>query len=294
MGIEIRKGRYYWYDRKRVNGRVQCNYYGAVPAQGVKLYRLQAELDAEHRAAARTEEWQLAKWADGVLAAGEEFDRLAIMVFRATMFSAGYRLHNRSQWRRQRGAVAMGKFEASTTPTKGHDPQIECSAERPGDRELLKRAAAGDASVLDQVRELLLRRPEKADELGSVVIKSLLAMIVQTSGKNYAVVEAMIMKYREDIDELLSDYPNPSHAERMAATRAANNWMAVHILESRTMIQSPTSAGAMLLERRVTLAEKRLHASLRSLAVLRRLRKPAAPKKQVNIANVGPMVVSNG
>ena len=123
---------------------------------------------------------------------------------------------------------------------------------------------------------------------------SAIAMIAQTAGKNYAVVEAMLQKYREELDKLLADYPSPSHAERMAAPRVANNWMAVHILESRMMLQNPTGASAMLLERRVTLADKRLHASLKSLAVLRRPRKPPAPKRQVNIANVGPMVVSNG
>ncbi len=47
-----------------------------------------------------------------------------------------------------------------------------------------------------------------------------------------------------------------------------------------------------MLDKRLTLAENRLHASLKSLAVLRRLRKPTVVK-QVNIAK-GPMVVNNG
>ena len=61
MGIELRKGRYYWYDRKRVNGRMLCTYNGAIPAQGVKLFRIQAEVDFEKRVLARLNIEQLAK-----------------------------------------------------------------------------------------------------------------------------------------------------------------------------------------------------------------------------------------
>jgi hypothetical protein len=45
------------------------------------------------------------------------------------------------------------------------------------------------------------------------------------------------------------------------------------------------------IDKRVTQAEKRLHAALKSLAVLRRLHRPL-PVAQVNVAN-GPMQVDN-
>ena len=118
MGIELRKGRYYWYDRKRVDGRVRCDYFGAVPAQGVELFRLQAEVDFEKRVLARHKIEQLAKWADDVLAAGEEFNRLADGVFREVMHLTGHTLHKRSEWRRTRGVNAMAVPEGAAVAVK--------------------------------------------------------------------------------------------------------------------------------------------------------------------------------
>ena len=32
MGVELRKGRLYWYERRRVDGRVRVDYFGPVSA----------------------------------------------------------------------------------------------------------------------------------------------------------------------------------------------------------------------------------------------------------------------
>ena len=118
------------------------------------------------------------------------------------------------------------------------------------------------------------------------------SLLLMASKDDNAISEGMT-KYWDSIDKLLADGPAPTFAERMAATRCAHNWLAVNILESKAALQNPAGLNAMMLDKRVTLAEKRLHASLKSLAVLRRLRKPAASRKQVNVAH-GPMVVNNG
>ena len=118
------------------------------------------------------------------------------------------------------------------------------------------------------------------------------SLLLMASQDNDAVSKGMT-QYWDSIDKLLADGPTPTFAERMAATRCAHNWLAVNILESKAALQNPAGLNAMMLDKRVTLAEKRLHASLKSLAVLRRLRKPAASRKQVNVAH-GPMVVNNG
>ena len=248
MGIELRKGRYYWYDRKRVNGRVRCDYFGAVPSQAVALFRMQAEVDFEKRVLARHKIEQLAKWADAILATGEEFNREAEGVFRDVMQSTGHTLHKRSEWRRTRGAIAMAEPEGSVVAVKNSN-WIGVA----------ERAAA--------------------------------SLLLMASQDDDAVSKGMA-KYWDTIDKLLADGPTPTFAERMAATRCAHNWLAVHILECKAALQPPTGPNALMLDKRVTLAEKRLHASLKSLAVLRRLRKPAVVK-QVNIAK-GPMVVNNG
>ena len=77
----------------------------------------------------------------------------------------------------------------------------------------------------------------------------------------------------------------------MAATQAAHNWLSVHILVCKASQLEPGSRAALALDKGVTTAEKRLHASLKSLAVLRRLRGPAIVA-QVDVAN-GPMLVDN-
>jgi hypothetical protein len=225
MGIELRKGRFYLYDRQRENGRIRRAYFGAVPPQGVALFRLQAEVDLQKREEARSKVGHLAKWADGVLAAGDGFDRLADGEFRKVMQQAGYKLHKDPKW-------------------------------------------AGVAEV------------------------AAAALMLQGSGVDKSLSDGMSAKYWEHIGKLLDDGPEPTFAERMAATRAAHNWLAVHILECKAALQPPAGPNAMMLDRRVTLAEKRLHASLKSLAVLRRLRKPLV-LKQVNSAPGGTVVVKN-
>ena len=132
----------------------------------------------------------------------------------------------------------------------------------------------------------------KRAELAGVAEIAAAALVVMATGIGKSTSDGMISKYWEYIAKLLADGPEPTFAERMAATRAAHNWLAVHILECEMALQTPTGANALILDKRVTLAEKRLHASLKSLAVLRRLRKPAVVK-QVNVSN-GPMVVNNG
>ena len=249
MGIEIRKGRTYYYDRKRVNGRRHCTYNGAIPAEGIELFRLQADVDLEKRGQARYEIEQAAKWADDVLAAGKEFNRLADGVFRDVMQSTGHTLHKRSEWRRTRGVSEMEKTEAIALAQK--DP-----------------------------------------EWGNAARHALAGFLLLAAPKDDVLSDALVSEHRRYIAGLLAECSEPTMAERMAATRAAHNWLAVHILECKAALQPPTGPNALMLDKRVTLAEKRLHASLKSLAVLRRLRKPTVVK-QVNIAK-GPMVVNNG
>ena len=121
------------------------------------------------------------------------------------------------------------------------------------------------------------------------------ASLLLMASQDDAAVSKGMTQYWDSIDKLLADGPTPTFAERMAATRCAHNWLAVNILESKAALQTAVGAGAnaLMLDKRVTLAEKRLHASLKSLAVLRRLRKPTMVKQQVNISN-GPMLVNNG
>ncbi|MBX9625619.1 MAG: hypothetical protein K2X82_17570 [Gemmataceae bacterium] len=95
--------------------------------------------------------------------------------------------------------------------------------------------------------------------------------------------EAVDRKVEEVLARLLADGgPDPSFAERLAATRAAHARLAAHVLETRAALLPAGSAAAAALDKRVSQADRRLHAALKSLAALRRLRRPAAVT-QVNV-----------
>jgi len=138
----------------------------------------------------------------------------------------------------------------------------------------------------------LLKSPVHLDVYGNVSERSLGSLLIQAAGDNVAVVMAMGQKYRDFVEKLLADGPAPNYAERVASTRAALNWLTVHALEVKATKFQQGSSTVMMIDRRVTLAEKRLHASLKSLAVLRRLRKPVV-LNQVNSAPGGTVLVKN-
>jgi hypothetical protein len=131
------------------------------------------------------------------------------------------------------------------------------------------------------------------DMMGSAAEMGLVGLLARAAGSHLAVAAALRQKYEEYVASLLADGPEPNFAERMAAVRAGHNWLAVHILECMAAKRQPYTAEALAIERRLTSAERRLHASFKSLAVLRRLRKaPIAKgtgsKSGTPVANDGP------
>jgi len=93
-------GRYYTRSR-RENGRVVRDYIG-----GGKIGELSAQFEAlkreereAERAIARTEREEIDEL-DSPLA---ELDELADLVMKAALLAAGYRQHNRGNWRKRRG-----------------------------------------------------------------------------------------------------------------------------------------------------------------------------------------------
>ena len=68
-----------------------------------ELFRRTAAEQDDPGAADRREAAAADRRAADLLAAVEGFDRLADGVFRAAMHAGGFRLHRRSDWRRERG-----------------------------------------------------------------------------------------------------------------------------------------------------------------------------------------------
>jgi hypothetical protein len=263
------------YQRRRVDGRAECEYLGPLSPAEVSYFRGRADADRAAREVEREERAAAERRAAAVLDGGAEFDQLADRVFRAVMYLSGFAPHNRGEWRHKRGSTVNTLNWSGTGALR--PPLVQPPVLRPEDQDVLDRAGRGDWSALPQVRELLKDRAY-LDAIGGAGEMALFALIAAAAGNNVAVAVAMQQKHGEYLDALLADSPDPTFAERLAATRAAHNWLAVHILECMLGMHQATSAGAITLERRVTQAERRLHTALRSLAVLRRLRR-ALPKK---------------
>ncbi len=291
MGIEWRNGRPYLYERKRVNGRLRGTYVCALKWGTEGLLRTQMAQDRIRREEARFAVEEVAEWAARVLDAGAAFDRLADQVFRAVMFLTGHRLHKRAEWRRARGVKAMARANELGGGPRDVKPGLVCpAADDPEAQRILDRAARGDQSALPAVREFLTD-VRRTGNFGSVAGWAQSALVSAAAGDNVLLTEAVKNRVSEHTARLLADGgPNPTLAERMAATRAAHNWLTVHILEVKRENFDADSKKASALDKAICRAERRLHAALKSLAVLRRLRNPVVVT-QVNVAN-GPMLVA--
>jgi hypothetical protein len=95
-----RGGRYYTRSRK-VNGRILRQYVGTGP-----LAEFVAQMDTlkRRRREERAKAWRDER--DGLEALDrsfEELDEVARVLSRATLLAAGYRQHNRGEWRKRRG-----------------------------------------------------------------------------------------------------------------------------------------------------------------------------------------------
>lgn len=102
-------------------------------------------------------------------------------------------------------------------------------------------------------------------------------------------------KLRSELDEVAADLsgPGPSPAERMLAEVAALNWFALRLFEARYAGAANSEEGITLVQsdhgqRRIDRAHRRLMASLKTLATVRRLGVPAiqvnVARQQVNVA----------
>jgi hypothetical protein len=291
VSIEQRKGRLYLYGARRVRGRVVKEYRGPLPTAEVEYFRGRAEDARAMREHDRREARATIARADAVLGAGAAFDRLADQLFRVVMILTGHRLHRRTEWRRTRGAAPMLHLKDLLAADDGPRPAIiRPVSDDPAVGKLLARAAAGDKSCLPAVAEMV-KDDRFLNTWGAVGGWAEASLIAWGAGDDLAVSAAMRAKAREYLTKLLADGPEPSYAERLLAVRVMHNWLTVHILETLACRYSPSGAGAVVMDKRVTQADKRLNASLRALEHIRRLRRPHGPS-QVNVS-AGPMLVQN-
>jgi hypothetical protein len=100
MSWEKRRNGLYFYTARRVGGRVVKRYLGAGPvaAAAAKLDEINHNQRADDRAAFDDERRDAA----AIDATLDDLNDLADLVARAALVAAGYRQHNRGEWRKTR------------------------------------------------------------------------------------------------------------------------------------------------------------------------------------------------
>ena len=101
MAWEQRGGRLYYYQSRRVNGRVVKEYVGAGPGAELQANVKEADRRSERarREAEKAERERLEEFDAEVDAACEVIGLIA----RAALMAAGYHQHKRGEWRLRRG-----------------------------------------------------------------------------------------------------------------------------------------------------------------------------------------------
>jgi hypothetical protein len=103
MGWEKReRGGFYYTRSHKVNGRVVREYVGTGPqARLAAIIDAQKRLQREEEARAWRQERESLETVDQALA---DLCEAVEIVSRATLLAAGFRRHNRGEWRRPRGS----------------------------------------------------------------------------------------------------------------------------------------------------------------------------------------------
>jgi hypothetical protein len=292
------------YRNRRVNGRPVKEYlaaddgFGAVMAEDLaRLRRVRAKARTLALDAVRV----VADQAAEITSAADPFDRAAGELFRLVMSVAGYRQHHRGEWRRTRSEDGtMGKrfgalfdkierIRAALDNPKAPKPSVlTFTGDTPEVKALLERAAAGDRSAVPEIKKLL-DEERYLSWMGEVADQAESQLIRIYAGDNLAVQQAAKRKAAAFLDELLG--PTPTMPQKLLARRCVNNCLVVHALEVLMAMQPVGGPAALAISKQLSMAERRLHAALRSLAVLRLAQLPAA-RQQINMA-AGPMVVNN-
>jgi hypothetical protein len=271
MSVETRNGRQYIYTAYRRSGRVVKRYVGPATRNAVALWEAGHELDRLRRMQEALEWSQFLENLRAVTFAVHRFDSAVESFFRVVMMLAGYRLRDRSRWRRVRGEQPMfdlGKLLYPDAPKPGlvqpvsHDPAWQA---------LLERAARGDETALPEIRRMFDENPHLAVSWGGLVGVAEDALVDWAAGSDLVVQEGVrrrIKVYRAKLEAECAGAP--SFLESLLITRVAHNWVTIHILETLAARKVPESREAVALSRQLGLAERRLAGAIKALAVVRK------------------------
>jgi hypothetical protein len=270
MGWEERKGKRYWYDAERVGGRVVKRYVGAGlladSAEAIRAYvadrRKWARIDRELAAARRSRPSRaltLAAVADTVLA--------------AWLPACGWHRPKRGPWRRKRGHTGGVPMELAVRRTMAEwDTDSLWRENGTIPAELVPKAGKPKAGA---VAAYLKDHPAAVSLYGDLS-RRVVARLADAVGGDSTLGSAAIKTRAAELRlALAGDAPTP--VELLLAERAVVCWAACHQYELvyySTLDTSRSHKDHEFHERRIASAHRRLLASLKTLAAVRRLKLP--------------------
>jgi hypothetical protein len=275
MSVETRNGRQYIYAARRENGWVVKRYLGTATRNAVSLWEAGRELERLRRMQ-QAIEWS--QFQENLRAATYEvhrFDRTVDTYFRVVMLLAGFRLRDRSRWRRARGGKTMFDLGKLLNPNAPKPGIIRPVSDSPDQQALLDRAAGGDESVLPEIRRLFDDSPNLVLWWGGLAGIAERALVKWAGGSDLVVKEAVGKRIEVYKSRLRAEGPGkPSYLEELLITRLAHTWVTIHVLETLAARQAPGSREAIALSKQLGLAERRLAGAIKALSVVRgRLRR---------------------
>lgn len=267
----IAKGRKYYRQSRRVNGRVVTTHVGRGPAAEAA-----ATWDALTRQTRRAEDERSRHLVEPILAAVQallDIDQVFADLLAVVAIRSGWYRHRR-QWRRRRlqpsfippeyptvdSTHAWAKLATLATPNLSgiHEP----------DRAALVAAGQGDPEGM-KVAMRYLDNPEYRARWGDPMVAARIGLILAATDGHPIAVAAMEAHAREMTREL--GWERSGSLERMTITRVIHNWLTVGSLEGRAASLDPTDRTRANVERCLTKAERRFSQAVRVLATLRRV-----------------------
>jgi hypothetical protein len=147
--------------------------------------------------------------------------------------------------------------------------------------QLLKRAQAGDVSVLGALRQVLSDNPDLWQGYGDLAAQAEAALIRLAAGRDLLLTEALLRKLAALKQELGGESPSP--LERLLIERVTACWLQVAYYDT-LVVQARESSPARLkmLQGLQDAAHRRHLSAIKTLATVRKLLRP--PLSPVDVA----------
>src|SRR4051812_31120295 len=146
---------------------------------------------------------------------------------------------------------------------------------------LLAQAHEGDLAVLPELRAALDRQPELWKQVGDLAAHAELTMLRLAAGQDLFALEAMKRRLAVLKAELAG--PSPSALEKLLVDRVGVCWLQVHYLDMQasTGPAGTSTPQGVWAQRRLDSAQRRYLFSIKQLATVRKLLRPALAPLEV-------------